>query len=112
MIHFDYEDKRALESLSDTELAQFLTKKAVNAKKDLERKVFVETQAANALAQFDHYLKDQPAHPGDRETRILDDIEFKQKQIKVIDDERDRLQKEVDMFELERKEKALEKNKA
>jgi hypothetical protein len=112
MAKFDNRDIKALDALSKDDLVQFLCKKAINAKRELEKKLFVEKHIQETVHTYEQYLQAQPRAPGDREQRVLADIEGKTKQIEMIKKERAELKLQYDNLDKPRKAALGEKAKA
>ncbi len=58
MAKFDPKDMKALNDLTKDQLVSFLCRKAVTAKKELEKKVFIEKHVSQTINTYDGYLKD------------------------------------------------------
>lgn len=108
----DSKDEKTLENLGKEKLIKFITKKAILTRRELEKKIMVEKQQTVTVNNYMELIGKESGSYGQKEQRIIDEIDGIDKQIDIKKKQRDEFQNKIDQLNKPRKEAIHEKAKA
>ena len=107
----NHKDLDHLEHMSKNDIIDFILNKAVNSKRELKKRVMVQTQMSQFVNNYSQYLGSQPKGSSSQ-SRESEELEAKQKQIDVLNAEKKKIETQLNEVKGPIKDASAEKFKA